>query len=388
MKNISILGATGSIGASTLNVIRQNPDLFKVHSLVANSNVLKMLEICLEFKPEFVVFDDVFAAKSFTDEISKTQQKVTVLSGYHHINEVATHPDVDIVVAAIVGSQGLHSALAAVKASKTVLLANKEALVMGGTLFMDAVKTHNATLLPLDSEHNALFQCLPKDAAGRATSAGVSKLILTASGGPFRKHSLKQMQNVTLDEALKHPNWAMGAKVTLDSASLMNKGLELIEAHFLFDMRADKLEVLVHPQSIVHSLVQYEDGSFLAQLGEPDMCIPIAYALGYPKRIASSAKTLDLSKIATLTFEEPDLVKFPCLAYAFECLKVGKSSFTTLNAANEIAVEALLNKQILFKDVPILIDKTLTHFSSQDLNNIDELLEFDQQVRAYTHSLI
>ncbi len=391
-KSVCILGATGSIGDSTLSVIRKNPHHFKVHSLVAHKNVDKMLKLCIEFKPEFVIMADENAAGILKSKIDAHSLKINVLSGFNAINEMVTHPDIDIVVAAIVGSRGLISALAAVKAAKTILLANKESLVMGGTIFMDSVKRYGAKLLPIDSEHNALFQCLPKNDQGNITHIGVNQLILTASGGPFRTKTVSEMKQVTLNEALKHPKWVMGAKVTLDSASLMNKGLELIEAHFLFDMPVEKLDVIVHPQSIVHSLVRYTDGSFLAQLGEPDMRIPIAHALSYahsfPNRIPSGANNMDLSVIASLTFEKPDYEKFPCLQLAFDSLKLGGSALVTLNAANEIAVESLMQDRLQFMDVPRIINQSLMHFGTHTLTTLEDLLGFDDEVRKYTQQLL
>lgn len=391
-KSVCILGATGSIGDSTLSVIRKNAHLFKIHSLVAHKNVDKMFMLCIEFKPNFIVMDDENAAQILKNKIKAHSLNTQVLSGINAINEISTHPDVDIVVAAIVGSRGLISALAAAKAAKTILLANKESLVMGGTLFMDTVQKYGAKLLPIDSEHNALFQCLPKNDQGNITHIGVNQLILTASGGPFRTKTMSEMNKVTLKEALKHPKWVMGAKVTLDSASLMNKGLELIEAHFLFDMPVEKLDVIVHPQSIVHSLVRYTDGSFLAQLGEPDMRIPIAHALSYahsfPNRIPSGANNMDLSALANLSFEKPNYEKFPCLQLAFDSLKLGGSALVTLNAANEIAVESLMQDRIQFMDVPKIIHQCLMHFGTHSLNTLEDLLEFDNEVRQYTQHIL
>ena len=306
MKQVSILGATGSIGTSTVTVIRHNPSLYQVHSVVADRSVQKMLEICKEFQPKYVVMANEDAADELQTHLFSLGLSIEVLAGEAAIADIVKLPEIDLVVAAIVGAKGFLSSLSAVKAGKTILLANKESLVMGGSLFMQAVKDYGATLLPIDSEHNALFQSLPKDAEGKATLAGVSKLVLTASGGPFRNTSLSEMAKIKKEDALKHPRWDMGAKVTIDSSTLMNKGFEFIEAHFLFNMPPDQIDVVIHPQSIIHSLVAYKDGSLLAQLGEPDMTIPIAHALGYPERVLSGKQPVDMTQMMDLTFAQPD----------------------------------------------------------------------------------
>lgn len=386
-KNVVLLGATGSIGDSTLRVLRQNSDKYALFAAVAQKNVEKMMAICQEFHPQYVVMTDAQAAKLLKEQL-KNYPNILVLSDEAAIIELVEHSEADIVMAAIVGAYGLTSALAAAKAGKKILLANKEALVISGHLLMDAVSKNNATLLPVDSEHNALFQCLPKDAQGRSINLGVDSLILTASGGPFRRKTLAELQQVTLQEALKHPKWSMGAKITIDSASLMNKGLELIEAHFLFNMPVNKLKVVVHPESIIHSLVEYADGSFLAQMSNPDMCVPIAHALAYPQRIESGTQRMNLAEIAQLTFEAPDETRFPCLRLAKEALATSQSHLVALNAANEIAVDALLNAKIQFMQIPQIVEHILNKTSAVTLNSIEALLAFDTEIRTKTKTLI
>ena len=386
-QNIVLLGATGSIGDSTLKVLRHNLDKYALFAVVAQKNIEKMAAICREFHPKFVVMTDADAAQKLKEKL-KDLPNILVLSGEKVIIELIEHTDADIIMAAIVGASGLVSALAAAKAGKKILLANKEALVISGHLFMDAVEKNNATLLPVDSEHNALFQCLPKNAQGRFTSFGVDNLILTASGGPFRCKTLSQLQQVTVQEALKHPKWSMGAKITIDSASLMNKGLELIEAHFLFNMPVDKLKVIVHPESVIHSLVEYADGSFLAQMSNPDMCVPIAHALAYPSRIESGTQRMNLAELAKLTFEAPDELRFPCLRLAKEALAASQSHLVALNAANEIAVDALLNARIQFMQIPQIIEAILDKTSETSLLSVNALLDFDAEIRVITTELI
>lgn len=388
MKQVSILGATGSIGGSTLKVIRSNPEIFAVHSVVAHKNVDKMFLICQEFTPKYAVMNDEEAADDLRKLVARDGLKTEVLGGEAAIVSLVKEPEIDLVVAAIVGAKGLVSSHAAVLAGKRILLANKESLVVGGTLFMDAVKKHGATLLPIDSEHNALFQCLPKDESGAFHLEGVRQLILTASGGPFRTFSKDDLKKVTLQDALKHPNWDMGPKVTIDSSTLMNKGLEFIEAHFLFNMPADKIEVLVHPESIIHSLVEYQDGSFLAQLGEADMAIPISHALGYPERVLSGAKRLDLTEIATLHFEKPDLVRFPALRLAKEALSAGATHLVALNGANEVIVNAFLNEMIAYHQIPEFLETLLESVDSTALGSVDDLLAYDSYIRVKTRELI
>lgn len=384
MKQVSILGATGSIGSSTLTVIRNNPTKYKVHSVVADRSVQKMLEICQEFQPEIVVMANEEAAKKLDEELKNKGLAISVLAGEKAIEGLVQKPEIDLVVAAIVGAKGFLSSLSAVKAGKTILLANKESLVMGGSLFMQAVHDYGATLLPIDSEHNALFQSLPKDADGKSTLDGVDKLVLTASGGPFRELSLDDMAKIKKEDALKHPRWDMGAKVTIDSSTLMNKGLEFIEAHFLFNMPPEKIDVVIHPQSIIHSLVAYQDGSLLAQLGEPDMTIPIAHALGYPERILSGKKPVDMTKMMNLTFSSPDLERFPCLRIAKECLIKGNAYLVAMNAINEILVEAFLQDKISYLDIPRKLEELLAQLTVAHLESFDEIMAFDQIIRKDT----
>lgn len=384
MKQVSILGATGSIGSSTLTVIRNNPAQYQVHSVVADRSVQKMLEICKEFHPKFVVMANVDAASELETHLFSLGLSIEVLAGEEAIAEIVKAPEIDLVVAAIVGAKGFLSSLSAVKAGKTILLANKESLVMGGSLFMQAVKDYGATLLPIDSEHNALFQSLPKDEQGRVTLDGVSKLVLTASGGPFRNTSLSDMAKIKKEDALKHPRWDMGAKVTIDSSTLMNKGLEFIEAHFLFNMPPEGIDVVIHPQSIIHSLVAYKDGSLLAQLGEPDMTIPIAHALGYPKRVLSGKKPVDMMQMMDLTFAQPDLERFPCLRIAKECLIKGNAYLVAMNAINEILVEVFLQDKIEYLDIPKKLEEFLSQLTVSKLNSFEEIIEFDQFIRQET----
>lgn len=384
MKQVSILGATGSIGSSTLTVIRNNPTQYQVHSVVADRSVQKMLAICKEFHPKFVVMANDDAATELQTHLFSLGLSIEVLAGEDAIAEIVTAPEIDLVVAAIVGAKGFLSSLSAVKAGKTILLANKESLVMGGSLFMQAVKDYGATLLPIDSEHNALFQSLPKDSQGRATLDGVSKLVLTASGGPFRNTSLTDMAKIKKEDALKHPRWDMGAKVTIDSSTLMNKGLEFIEAHFLFNMPPENIDVVIHPQSIIHSLVAYRDGSLLAQLGEPDMTIPIAHALGYPNRVLSGKQPVDMTQMMDLTFSQPDLERFPCLRIAKECLIKGNAYLVAMNAINEILVEAFLQDKIEYLEIPKKLEEYLSQLTVSQLNSFEEIIEFDQFIRQDT----
>lgn len=384
MKQVSILGATGSIGSSTLTVIRNNPTQYQVHSVVADRSVQKMLEICKEFQPKIVVMANIDAASELQAHLFSLGLSIEVLAGEDAIAEIVKAPEIDLVVAAIVGAKGFLSSLSAVKAGKTILLANKESLVMGGALFMQAVKNYGATLLPIDSEHNALFQSLPKDEEGRATLEGVSKLVLTASGGPFRNVSLSDMTKIKKEDALRHPRWDMGAKVTIDSSTLMNKGLEFIEAHFLFNMPPENIDVVIHPQSIIHSLVAYQDGSLLAQLGEPDMTIPIAHALGYPERILSGKKPVDMTQMMDLTFAQPDLERFPCLRIAKECLIKGNAHLVAMNAINEILVEAFLQDKIEYLDIPKKLEAFLAQLTVTQLDSFEAIIEFDQFIRQET----
>jgi 1-deoxy-D-xylulose-5-phosphate reductoisomerase len=383
LQYVTILGSTGTIGQQTLDVIAQHPERYGVFALAAHSRVDMMLQQCAQFKPRFAVMQDAEAARQLKQRLAAEQLPVEVLSGIDGLSEVAAHEDVSIVMAAVVGAAGLLPALAAARAGKKILLANKETLVMAGQLFMDAVKQGQATLLPIDSEHNAIFQAMPRQGYQALSEVGVNQIILTASGGPFRRYSQAQLQEVTPALALKHPNWVMGAKITIDSSTLMNKGLEVIEAHWLFDARPDQIDVVVHPQSVIHSMVSYVDGSILAQLGNPDMRTPIAYGLGYPDRIASGVKPLSLIEVAKLEFEAPDIQRFPCLRLAYEALAAGWTAPAMLNAANEVAVAAFLQEKIHYLDIPRLIERTLQALPVAPVISIEQLLEVDQQARQF-----
>ncbi len=391
MQNVTILGSTGTIGLQTLDVIARHANKYKVFALAANSNVDSLFKQCLEFKPEIAVLLDDKAAVNLRAKLKSHHCKTEVISGMVGLEQVSSDTQVDIVMAAIVGAAGLRPAMAAALSGKRILLANKETLVMAGSLFMDAVKKGGATLLPIDSEHNAIFQVMPPAGAndlacGDIDKIGVKKIILTASGGPFRKYTQEQLANATPELALKHPNWVMGAKITIDSATLMNKGLEVIEAHWLFNAKPSQIEVVVHPQSIIHSMVEYIDGSILAQLGNPDMRTPIAYALGYPKRIASGVASLNLLEIAKLEFEAPDVKRFPCLQLAYDALEAGGTAPSILNAVNELAVAAFLNKQIHFLDIAILIEKALNSIESAPVTSLEQLIAVDETARSFART--
>ena len=355
---VSVLGSTGSIGISTLDVIERHPDRFGVYALAANSSVELMYAQCEAWQPRFAVMAEAAAAEQLHARLG-AGSPTEVLQGEAGLARVVTAPEVDAVMAAIVGAAGLPSTLAAARAGKTVLLANKESLVMGGQLLMAAVRDAGAQLLPIDSEHNAIFQCLPVSDTARPSLAGVSKVLLTASGGPFRQWTRAQMEAATPDQACAHPNWSMGRKISVDSASLMNKGLELIEACWLFDLPQEAIEVVVHPQSIIHSMVQYLDGSVLAQMGNPDMRTPIAYGLGWPQRLQAGVAPLDLIATARLDFEPPDEGRFPCLRLAREAVAAGGTAMAVCNAANEVAVAAFLEGRIAFTGIPRVIEFTL-----------------------------
>lgn len=389
-KQISILGATGSIGDSTLKVIRNNRDLYEIHSLIAHKSVEKMVQLCVEFTPRYVVLEDSAASSELAKRLYSLGLKTAVQSGEQAIIDLMQDELIDVVVAAIVGAKGFLSSLAAAQAGKTILLANKETLVVGGELFMHTANTHGATILPIDSEHNALFQSLPKSISGAASYEGVKRLILTASGGPFRGYTRKQLEEVTLAQALKHPNWSMGAKVTIDSATLMNKGLEFIEAHFLFDMPVEKISVVVHPQSMIHSLVEYVDGSMISQMGAADMSIPIAHALAYPQRVVSGAAALDLTMMKPLTFEAPDLDVFPALRLAQESLLEGASHLVALNAANEVFVAKFLENKIRFIDIAEKVEGILEEVTIQNsqLISAEALLAYDAEIRKKANTSI
>jgi 1-deoxy-D-xylulose-5-phosphate reductoisomerase len=388
LQNVTILGSTGTIGEQTLDVVARHAESYKVFALTANTNVSVMLQQCLVFKPTYAVMLDAVAATKLAAGLKEQASKTVVLTGLSSLEQVAGDPDVDVVMAAIVGAAGLRPAMAAANAGKRILLANKETLVMAGSLFMDAVKQGGATLLPIDSEHNAIFQVMPSQACKNLAEGGVRKIILTASGGPFRGHSKEKIAQATPAMALKHPNWVMGAKITIDSATLMNKGLEVIEAHWLFNAKPSQIEVVVHPQSVIHSMVEYVDGSVLAQLGNPDMRTPIAYALGYPARIESGVSSLDFLSISQLEFEAPDTQRFPCLQLAYDVLNTGGTAATILNAANEVAVNAFLEEQISFMDISNLIASALDNTTIENVSSIEHLVEVDLLARQYANDWI
>lgn len=381
LQQITILGATGTIGASTLNVISQHPNRFATYALTANNNDAALYKLCIEYKPAYAVLLDEAAAERLRLQLKAVGSSTEVMCGMSALEYVSSHPEVDAVMAAIVGAAGLIPAIAAAKAGKRILLANKETLVMAGNLFMQAVKQGSATLLPIDSEHNAIFQVIPARVDGNLIDSGIKKILLTASGGPFRKFSQSELEEVSLEQALNHPNWVMGPKITIDSATLMNKGLEVIEARWLFNAKPSEIEVVVHPQSVIHSMVEYVDGSVLAQLGNPDMRTPIAYALGYPERLQSGVGSLDLFKIGQLDFEAPDTNKFPCLRLAYEALKLGGNAAAILNAANEIAVEAFIQKTIKFTEIPRLIEFVLNKSSIKEVSDLNMLIDTDASAR-------
>ncbi len=375
-QRVAVFGSTGSIGVSTLDVIARHSERFKVVALTANTNIARLREQCLVHRPEFVVVSAAADAQRLEEELKHAQISARVLSGADALVQIAAHERVDTLVAGIVGAAGLPSALAGAQAGKRILLANKEALVMSGPLFMSAVRNSGATLLPVDSEHNAIFQCQAGD-----HPRGVRKVLLTASGGPFLRTSAEHMRCVTPEQACAHPRWNMGRKISVDSATLMNKGLELIEACLLFDLTPDRVEVVVHPQSIVHSLVEYCDGSMLAQLGNPDMRVPIAHALGWPERIESGVESLDIVQAGRLEFEAPDLARFPCLSLAITVAGQGGTAPAVLNAANEVAVQAFLERRLGFTDIPRVIETVLEQHSVRSVNSLEDVLAADEWSR-------
>jgi 1-deoxy-D-xylulose-5-phosphate reductoisomerase len=386
MQRITILGATGSIGASTLDVLARHPEKYRVHALSAHSRVDELAAQCRQFVPARAVVGSAAAAQQLAGLIADLPTSVEY--GEQALCDIASSPEVDTVMAAIVGAAGLAPTLAAARAGKKVLLANKEALVMSGQLFMDAVKEHKATLLPIDSEHNAIFQSLPQSYARRPQAAGVAKIVLTASGGPFLQRAVETLESVTPDEACKHPNWVMGRKISVDSATMMNKGLEVIEAHWLFGAPADKIEVVIHPQSVIHSMVSYVDGSVLAQLGNPDMRTPIAHALAFPDRIESGVAQLDLTQMAALQFHQPDFARFPCLALAFEALREGGTAPALLNAANEVAVQAFLDRRIGFRDIDRVIARVVHENEHGAASSIEAVMAQDARARRAAERIV
>ncbi len=388
-KSICILGSTGSIGCNTLNVVAQHPQEYSVFALTGHSQLDKLAEQTIKFKPRYVVVPCEKSASQLNDLLNQLAPNTTILSGENALIDVACHPDVDSVMSAIVGAAGLMPTLSAVKASKCVLLANKESLVMSGDLFIQAVNEFDAKLIPIDSEHNAIFQCLPHDFqyADKASS-GISHLLLTASGGPFRTLSLNEFEHVTVEQACAHPNWSMGRKISVDSASMMNKGLEFIEAKWLFGLDEDDIKVVIHPQSTIHSMVQYIDGSVLAQMGNPDMRTPIAYGLGYPNRIESGVKPLDFSSLTDFSFDTPCPERFPNLYLAMQASKAGQSATTALNAANEQAVDAFLQEKINFLQINHVNNEVLQTLPIKTLSTIDCILEHDKRSRHLADSII
>ena len=382
LRSVTILGSTGSIGVNTLDVIARHPDRFRVFALSAYSRIEELALQCEKFRPRFAALPDTLRAEALRKRLKTSGCGTEVLCGQTALSEIASHNGTDVVMAAIVGAAGLPSSLAAAHAGKTVLLANKEALVMAGSIFMNAVRDSGATLLPIDSEHNAVFQSLPRHFAGGLAMVGVRKIILTASGGPFRTRAINDLHNVTPDQACAHPNWVMGRKISVDSATMMNKGLEVIEAHWLFNAAPEMIEVVVHPQSIVHSMVEYLDGSVIAQLGNPDMRTPIAYGLGFPDRIDAGVSALDLAKAGALEFSALDTERFPCVRLAYAALRLGGTAPATLNAANEVAVEEFLNGVLPFTDIAHVIEDVLGNATIGAAHTLDDILEADAAARV------
>jgi len=388
VSGVAVLGSTGSIGVSTLDVIHRHPDRYKVVALTANNDHAGLLAQCAQWKPEYAVLADSLAAERLQQAVQQQGLDTTVLSGTEALEQVAALDSIETVVAAIVGAAGLRPALAAARAGKRLLLANKEALVMSGRILMDEVKKHNAVLLPLDSEHNAIFQCLPVGSNENLEQAGVDKILLTASGGPFREASAETLETVTPEQAVAHPNWDMGQKISVDSATMMNKGLEVIEACWLFDIKPQQIQVVIHPQSVIHSMVSYIDGSVLAQLGNPDMRTPIAHALSWPERMESGVKPLDIFAVAQLDFEAPDNQRFPCLELAFQAMEQGGSTPAVLNAANEVAVSSFLEHKLPFTGIARVIRHTLKQASYTDAETLEQVLSADHQARELASEYI
>ncbi|WP_198264064.1 1-deoxy-D-xylulose-5-phosphate reductoisomerase [sulfur-oxidizing endosymbiont of Gigantopelta aegis] len=398
MINVAILGSTGSIGTSTLDVIARQPERFCAYALTANKNVERIYEQCVQFSPVKVVMVDEASAHTLEQRLKANAQTshIQVFSGSQALDDIAADKDVDYVMAAIVGAAGLNSSLAAARSGKRILLANKESLVMSGDLFMQAVKDNDAILLPIDSEHNAIFQSMPEqltrngasiDSGNALLLAGVEKILLTASGGPFLSKTLDELHHVTPDQACAHPNWEMGRKISVDSATMMNKGLEVIEASCLFNATADDIQVVIHPQSVIHSMVSYNDGSVLAQLGNPDMRTPIAHAMAWPERMNSGVAQLDIFKVAQLNFQQADFERFVCLRLAYDALRAGGTAPAILNAANEVAVEAFLQEQISFTRIAGIVEQTLEQLSSEAATSLDIILVADTQARIIATGL-
>ena len=395
---ITLLGATGSIGSSTLDVISRHPERYHVHALTANINVDALEELCEKWTPRYAVMNDDISASDLARRLHSKDIQTEVLSGEPGLLQVVEDEAVDCVVAAIVGAAGLVPTLAAARSGKRVLLANKEALVMTGKLFIDTARENNAVLMPVDSEHNAIFQCLPDcltqhhssvKMTNQEVKSGIERILLTASGGPFRGFSAEQLHDVTPEQAVAHPNWDMGKKISVDSATLMNKGLELIEAYWLFDLDISDIDVVIHPQSVIHSMVTYSDGSVLAQLGNPDMRTPVAHALAWPERISSGVEPLNIFDVAKLEFEQPDLDRFPCLRLCYEAITMGGTATIVLNAANEIAVAAFLDEKIGFTDIAKLIEQTLNLATiTEDVSSVERILEADASARTIANKCI
>ena len=385
---LTILGSTGSIGESTLDVVSRHPEKFRVFALAGHKQVEKLAVQCRTFSPEYAVVADAEHAARLDALLKRDGAATQVLHGAQALVDVASADEVSGVMCAIVGAAGLPSALAAAQKGKTIYLANKETLVVSGALFMETARANGAAVLPIDSEHNAIFQVLPRDYTGRLNEHGIRSIILTASGGPFLTADLGTFDSITPAQAVKHPNWSMGRKISVDSATMMNKGLELIEAHWLFNCPPDKLEVVIHPQSVIHSMVRYRDGSVLAQLGNPDMRTPIAYCLGLPERINSGVGDLDFDALSALTFQKPDFDRFPCLKLAYEAMNAGGAAPCVLNAANEAAVAAFLDGQIKFTDIAKTVAHCLAQDFSDDLGNIENLLAQDAVTRRQAQEFI
>ncbi len=381
MKTLSILGSTGSIGHSTLDVVRRHPERYRIVALSANTDVQEMRKQCQECRPELVAMADPKSAKELENVLREDRLPIEVMAGAEGLQAVATHPDSTDLMAAIVGAAGLLPTLAAVHLGRRVLLANKETLVVSGALFMEAARASGARVLPIDSEHNAIFQCMPPDFADGLGKVGVERILLTASGGPFRQRSHEELRDVTPDQACAHPNWDMGRKISVDSATMMNKGLEVIEAHWLFNASPEQIQVVVHPQSVIHSMVQYTDGSVLAQLGNPDMRTPIAHALAWPERHTSGVAPLDLFAVARLDFEPPDPERFPCLRLAFEAIYAGGTAPAVLNAANEVAVAHFLAGTLPFTGIAAVVERTLAMSPQGRADDLDSLLSIDAEAR-------
>lgn len=385
---LTILGSTGSIGESTLDVVSRHPEKFRVFALVGHRQVDKLAAQCKQFRPEYAVVGDAGHAAELEKKLKQESIDTQVLYGAQALIDVASADEVSGVMCAIVGAAGLPSALAAAQKGKTIYLANKETLVVSGALFMEIARQNGAAVLPIDSEHNAIFQVLPRDYTGRLNEHGINSIILTASGGPFLNTDLSTFDSITPEQAVKHPNWSMGRKISVDSASMMNKGLELIEAHWLFNCPPEKLEVVIHPQSVIHSMVRYRDGSVLAQLGNPDMRTPIAYCLGLPERIDSGVGELDFGALSALTFQKPDFDRFPCLKLAYQAMNAGGAAPCVLNAANEVAVAAFLDKRIKFTDIAKVVAHCLAQDFSDGHHDIEGLLAQDAQTRRQAEAFI